>query len=344
MTTQPPIVLCPVDFSDANRASIRYTVAIAEHFGAKVIFMTVEDPLLTEAIDLGTGVVWDPAETRNELRRFVEKVVPATPGAGVLFEFEIAVGKPAEQILRVAVASHADLIVMGTHGLTGMRKLFFGSTTERVLRETTVPVLATPPVDPGMLHLSDARAVVRRILVPVDLSGHSLAQVQIAGALSEALRVPLIAAHVVEPVRSPLAERLHLPHVELERRTRAEDALEELLATVPRRLHPEALVAYGDPAEEIAKIARDRQAGLIVIGLHASPLVGPRMGSVTYRVLCLAPSLVLALPPAAQKTGDRRQETEDGRQEVDDGRHEIGGRRQKTEGSKQGVRDKAYVI
>jgi nucleotide-binding universal stress UspA family protein len=57
------------------------------------------------------------------------------------------------------------------------------------------------------------------------------------------------------------------------------------------------LTAFGDPAEEIAKIAADRKVGLIVMGLHASPRSGPRMGSVTYRVLCLAPTLVLALPP-----------------------------------------------
>jgi len=111
--------------------------------------------------------------------------------------------------------------------------------------------------------------------------------------------VPFIATHVVEPVRSPLAAKLHLPSIELERKTRAEDALGELLAAVPRNLHPEALVGYGDPAEEIAKIARDRQAGLIVVGLHGSPMLGPRMGSVTYRILCLAPALVLALPPTA---------------------------------------------
>jgi Universal stress protein family len=54
---------------------------------------------------------------------------------------------------------------------------------------------------------------------------------------------------------------------------------------------------YGDPAEELAKVARDRQAGLVVMGLHGSPLLGPRMGSVTYRMLCLLPTLVLALPP-----------------------------------------------
>ena len=60
----------------------------------------------------------------------------------------------------------------------------------------------------------------------------------------------------------------------------------------------EALTAFGDPAEEIAKIARDRRVGLVVIGLHGSPVAGPRMGSVTYRVLCLAQVPVLALPPA----------------------------------------------
>ena len=75
------------------------------------------------------------------------------------------------------------------------------------------------------------------------------------------------------------------------------------MATVPRHLHAEALVAYGDPAEEIAKVTRDRQAGLIVIGLHGSPMLGPRMGSVTYRVLCLAPALVLAVPPVPTAAG-----------------------------------------
>ena len=66
---------------------------------------------------------------------------------------------------------------------------------------------------------------------------------------------------------------------------------------IARRLQPEALVAYGDPAEELAKVAHDRQAGLVVMGVHGSPLLGPRMGSVTYRLLCLCPTLVLALPP-----------------------------------------------
>ena len=95
----------------------------------------------------------------------------------------------------------------------------------------------------------------------------------------------MLLTNVVEPIRSPLAARLHLASIDNERRTRAEDALNAMVNSLPPDLQAEALVAYGDPAEEIAKLARDRQAGLIVINLHGSPMLGPRMGSVTYRVL-----------------------------------------------------------
>ena len=292
-----PTILCPVDFSDASRSALNYARLIMEHFGARLVILTVEDPLLTEAIDLGTGHIWDPEDTRRELARFATHALGGNPLKEGEVEYEVAVGKPAKQVLHVAQEKACDLIVISTHGLTGMRKMFFGSTTERVLRETTIPVLAVSPNETAPRSLEDLRRTVGRILVPVDLTPASIHQMQVARAVSEALHVPLLATHVVEPVRSPLAARLHLPSIELERKTRAEDALAELLATVPRQLHPEALVAYGDPAEEIAKIARDRHAGLMVIGLHGSPLLGPRMGSVTYRVLCLVPALVLAVPP-----------------------------------------------
>ena len=59
---------------------------------------------------------------------------------------------------------------MSERGQTGSRKLFFGATTERVLRETAVPVLVTPSVDPGPIHVEDAKQSIGRIVVPVDLS------------------------------------------------------------------------------------------------------------------------------------------------------------------------------
>jgi nucleotide-binding universal stress UspA family protein len=289
-------ILCPVDFSDASAGALRYAAAIAAHTDARLVVLTVEDPLLIEAVDLHGGAPWSPEDGQQELARFTASTFGRESAAAATFEYEVAVGKPAAEILRVSQEPSCRLIVISTHGLTGMRKLFFGSTTERVLRETTRPILVTPPVDPGPIGIADAKGLIRRVLVPVDLSAASLQQAQAGRRLAEALGVALILAHVIEPAKTRLATRLHLPSIEASRRALAEDRLGDLAAAMPPALHAEALVAYGDPAEELAKIARDRQAGLILIGLHSSPVLGPRMGSVTYRMLCLSPTLTLAVP------------------------------------------------
>src|SRR5687768_4706614 len=127
----PVTVLCPIDFSEAGRGALRYGRAIVEHFGGRLIILTVENPLLTEAIDLGTGIVWDPEVTRKELAEFSTTVFGGRLPRGADIALEVAVGKPAEEILRTAREERCDLIVMSTHGLTGARKFFFGSTTER---------------------------------------------------------------------------------------------------------------------------------------------------------------------------------------------------------------------
>ncbi len=291
-------LLCPIDFSNPSRAALRYATAIAERFGLRLTLLTVNDPLLAEAAALQSGPEWLPGDSERELRRFFEQTFEHR----ALFPTEVDVlvtqGQPAQEILRVAREQRSDLIVMSTHGLTGVRKLFFGATTERVLRETNIPVLVTPAVEPGPLFLEDVRHLVSRLLAPVDLTGASRHQVQVAAALASAVDVPLLVAHVIEPLRFPSPPGVRRPNIDAERRTRAEEALERLGDEVPGSVKCESLTAFGDPAEEIAKIARDRHVGLVVIGLHASGTAGPRMGSVTYRVLCLTQVPVLALPPA----------------------------------------------
>ena len=298
MSTHPS-VLCPVDFSDASRVALRYARAAAQHLDGRLLILTVEEPLLTEAMDLGTGSLWDAEDARLHLSRFASRALGGNPLKSLDVDFMVAVGKPAQWILHTAHEQNCELIVMSSHGLTGARKMFFGSTTERVLRETSVPVLVISSGQDGPESFEHLRRSLRRILVPVDLSLASPQQVRMAVAIAEALDASLVVTHVIEPVHSALAAKLHLPSLEAERKSRAEERLADLIATLPPRLHPEALIGYGDPAEEIAKIARDRQAGLIVIGLHGSPAAGPRMGSVTYRVICLSHGLVLALPPVA---------------------------------------------
>ena len=292
-----PSILCPIDYSDASAGALRYAAAIARHFVTRLIVLTVEDPLLTAAMDLETGVQWNRQSSEREIAAFAARVFEDDEEALALCEYDVAVGKPSVEILRVARERSCNLVVISSHGLTGARKLFFGSTTERVLRETTVPVLVTPPVNPGPISVADARRLLGRIVAPLDLSPASLPQAQTATRLAEALHLPLVLVHVIEPLRSRLLSRLHLTGLDASRRAFAEESLDELVATVASTQRPEALIVFGDPAEEAAKVVRDRHAGLIVVGLHGSPHLGPRMGSVTYRLLCLTSTLVLALPP-----------------------------------------------
>ena len=297
-----PAVLCPLDFSENARGALRYACAIAEHFGARLTLLAVNDPLLGEAADLASGPGYLVEETVREVEKFLRETFEQKPRQVSDIQLDVAVGKPAQEILRVSRERGCDLIVMGSHGSTGFRKLFFGSTTERVLRETTVPVLVTPSTDPGPRQLEDVRKAVRRVLAPVDLTAASAHQLVIARAVAEALDVPVLLLHVIEPVRSLVAAQPRVPKIETERRHRAERELEHAAAAAAGKHQPEALIAYGEPSEEIAKVANDRDVGLIVMGLHSSPLMGPRMGSVTYRVLCLAHKLVLALPPRPAPT------------------------------------------
>jgi nucleotide-binding universal stress UspA family protein len=301
-----PSIICPIDYSDASAGALRYAAAIAEHFVTRLIVLVVEDPLLTVGLDLGTGAHWTREASEQEVSKFVSDVFQDDLTTLAMCEYEVAVGKPPAEILRVARERSCDLIVMSSHGVTGVRKLFFGSTTERVLRETRLPVLVTPPVNPGPVHVEDAKALLRHIVAPVDLSPASRYQTQVASGLAEALSLPLLLLHVIEPVRSRLLARVDLPGLESTRRATAGEYLDRLVATIPPGVRREALIAVGDPAEEASKVVRDRQAGLVVMGLHGSPLLGPRMGSVTYRMLCLSPTLVLALPPKVIEPATRR--------------------------------------
>jgi len=293
-----PTILCPVDFSEAGRGALRYAAAVAAHFDAELVVLTVNHPLLVEIVDTRSHHGQLASSSLVELQRFVADSFEHAERP-TAYSLAIATGKPPHEILRVARERHCDLIVMSSQGRTGIRKLFFGTTTERVLRETSVPVLITPPGSRGPADPIELAQAVRRVLVPVDLTGSSARQIAVAGAVAGALDVPALLTHVVEPLRYPAALEPTIPSINAELRDEADKALAKMASSLPANVKREALSLFGDPAEEIAKIARDRDAGLIVVGLHGSPFLGPRMGSVTYRVLCLVQSLILAVPPAA---------------------------------------------
>jgi len=111
------------------------------------------------------------------------------------------------------------------------------------------------------------------------------------------LAVPLLLVHVLEPVFVPYNVRIAMGGVDAARRERAGEELTKIAATLPAQTQSETIVLSGDPSEEISKLVKTRDAHLIVIGLHSAGVLGPRMGTVTYRILCLSHTPVLALPP-----------------------------------------------
>ena len=237
-------VLCPIDFSNPSRTALRYAVALAEHFGARLTVLTVNDPLLAEVAELRLGASWMREDSEHELRRFVAETFEHGSPDHVPVQYAIASGKPAPEILRIAREHRSDLLVMGTRGLTGVRKLFFGSTTERVLRETSVPVLLTPAAETGPLTLEDVKRAIRRVLAPVDLSPATSRQARVARGIAEALEAPLLLLHVIEPLRYPMPSHIPLPSVMRNAASRAEQALDDLISAMPQ-VKAEALVAYG---------------------------------------------------------------------------------------------------
>ena len=291
----PRPILCPVDFSESSRGALRYAAALAEHFGSELTVITVNDPLLAEAAAMDSSPDRVHDETLAELTRFTEAAIARSLSAATS-AYYVATGQPAPEILRACRERGSELIVMSSQGLSGFRKMFFGSTAERVLRETTAPVLVVPGSARGPASVEEAAASVRRVLAPVLFGPGAGPQLAVLRALAESLSAPALVLHVVEPVRAVLPKGDHyLPSVEQERRARAEAEIAALV--VEHTPGAEALIAYGEPSEEIVKVARARGVGLIVMGLQGSSLFGPRIGSVTYRVLSTAGCLVLALPP-----------------------------------------------
>jgi universal stress protein A len=182
------------------------------------------------------------------------------------------------------------LIVMSSEGRSGARKMFFGSTTERVLRETPVPVLVTPPAHGhGDVAAEVAARQLNRIIVPVDLAVSATPQLQAASRIATALRVPLVLVHVLEPVSifEPVAASGDgMPAVNADLRRETRHRLERLIGADARAFTDVSeIVVAGKPYKEILRVASEQSADLIVVGAHGGPLGLPAFGSTTTHVL-----------------------------------------------------------
>jgi universal stress protein A len=126
-------ILFPTDFSEASRAALAHATNLAADWGAKLLILHVDEPPIVFGESFAT-----PPDMSGQLRRELEAVVPHDPS--VAHEHRLRLGAPANEIVGLAAAENVDLIVLGTHGRTGLRRLLMGSVAEEVVRRAPCTV------------------------------------------------------------------------------------------------------------------------------------------------------------------------------------------------------------
>jgi nucleotide-binding universal stress UspA family protein len=135
-------IIHPTDFSDAAQPAFRYAVDAAKRDGAELVLVHVLEPIsdfADEVYILRAEKLREAA--RDSARWHFEKLVAAAKEAGLRVSERLLEGAPAEEIAREANTSGAELIVMGTHGRTGLSRLVLGSVAQHVIALAACPVV-----------------------------------------------------------------------------------------------------------------------------------------------------------------------------------------------------------
>jgi nucleotide-binding universal stress UspA family protein len=291
-------ILCPVDFSPQSRIALRHAAALARRSHGHLSTLYVNDPLLVAAA--GIALHDRTLATRNlaELRRLVDSTVSRTVLEPARVDDAVTSGTPADEILKTAKRRRCDLIVMGTHGLTGVDKLLIGSTTLGVLQRTDVPVLVIPR-HPGSHRRPAVESPWRgqRIVAAIAMDRRSDGHARAAAAVAHWLGSALLLVHVVPEFKAPRWLRTRMGASDRARIADAQSRLEALAASLRKQVDADTRVLFGDARLEIAKVAATERAGLVITSLRApGDWFAPRRGSISYGVLSDVTVPVLTLP------------------------------------------------
>ncbi len=290
---QPKLILVPTDFSEPAAHALRYASALGERFGAHLL-VVYADPF-TLPIDF-TGTApgnFEPlrdqmvGEAREQLVAHAELNISTR----VPFDTRVIVGAPVNAILDQARESGANLLVMGTHGRSGVRRLLVGSVTEAVVRAATIPVIAVTSST-----LEDAG--VRKVLCPVTFTAASREALRYAAALVDARNAPLILFRAGEEreLQNTIKELIRLQ----------EWAPRELVDRCEVKILPTRI-----PVEQIVEFAKVTNADLIAVGVPADrTLTEVLRGTIAERVMQHSGCPVLMVNELTARRTSRQRESE----------------------------------
>jgi nucleotide-binding universal stress UspA family protein len=293
-------ILAPTDFSPLSKAAVCAAVAMLEgNPEASLTLMHAVDPGASPSEEGCGGVPRaHPLAARVNHADRLMKNLRAECGCHAEMDSRIVTGDAAHAICGLAKDENYDLIVMSSHGRTGLARVLIGSVAERVIKEAPCAILvAKPPKDKaGELMVTPVSLKFMRLLVGYDHRAGSRHALDLARDLAKSRGGHITLVHALEPV--PIIPGC--PTNGESRQARLHEALEKL-GEVRRRCLTSAeewdlRVEVGEPWEVIVRVAEETCSDIIIVGPHEYTRWGHAyVGSTAQRVVRFAPCPVLVV-------------------------------------------------
>jgi nucleotide-binding universal stress UspA family protein len=295
-------ILFATDFSPNSEAALAVVRALAVRSAPTVHFVHVVAPLPKSQapIDRPPELDLEQADAEDAM----QLLLAGESWRGIAHTSTVQRGHVSEVLASLVEEKNIDLIVLGTHGRRGLKKLVLGSTAEQVIRMADCPVLT---VGPHAKHVDEAQSGPAPVLYATDFSAGARRALRCAASWARANRSRLVLVHAVQPmVEVPSGDVDPMPvkaefsaEVMAGAEAYANRQLAELIAAEKlQELGPETVVAIGAPAGIILSTAQKKNAGLIVMGAHrawSQSVAAHLPWAMASVILCEAPCPVMTV-------------------------------------------------
>ncbi|WP_433633449.1 universal stress protein [Halomicrococcus sp. NG-SE-24] len=277
-------ILVPTDGSDCAQAAVGYAEDLATRYEARVHALCVADPRTLENAPQSDQIKQERAET-------AERTCNELSESGVEVEQAVRTDIPHKAILRYATEQDIDLVVMGTHGRTGVERYLLGSVTEKVVRLSNVPVLTVKAKDDGEITYP-----YTDILVPTDGSEGAEAAIGPAVDIASTYDARIHALSVIDTMAmgTDVGSGAILDALE-ESAQSAVETIEEQ-ATQASVTAVETAIQHGYPYRAIRSYVEEHDIDLVVMGTHGrSGIERYLLGSVAEKTVRTSPVPVMTV-------------------------------------------------
>jgi nucleotide-binding universal stress UspA family protein len=287
-------ILCPVDFFPASDAAVNYAAGLAENYEATIHLLHVITPIAASAYEYAIDTTEFIRSMEESSMQEMNGLVAKLKLAGIKAEPELRVGDVYDEIKKTIEIEKPDLLVMGTHGRRGVERWFMGSTTEKMLRHSPVPLVTISAA--GEKSFNGPR--FRRILVTTDFSEGTADALAYAFSVAQENESRVTLLHVLHDVSADLSGKYRDSLV-----NGVKKQLEDLVPAEARNwCDIVASVETGTPYRIILRELEDEKIDLLVMNIHGKGMLDRALlGSTAERVVRAASCPVMMIPPMKRK-------------------------------------------